>query len=110
MNAFDDTDWSRYLLGACSSGDSLRAAVVRNAAQVKELRGRIAELEAGEVRTEWGIRYFSDTEAVRVSPWTDEDAARFRCHGAPSLVLVYRETRTTVGPWTDADPTTPEKT
>jgi hypothetical protein len=38
------------------AGDSLRQAVVHNHAQVQRLRARVAELEAEEVRIEWGVR------------------------------------------------------
>lgn len=52
-STFDDTDWSRYLLGAVSSGEAVRGAVVRNHDQVQRLRdqlaaahARVADLEA----------------------------------------------------------------
>lgn len=41
---FEDTDWSRWLLGACSSGEALRHGVERNAEQVSGLRREIERL------------------------------------------------------------------
>jgi hypothetical protein len=96
----DTTDWSRYLLGACSSSDSLRQAVVHNHAQVQRLRARVAELEAGEVRTEWGIRWPEPDGAVRYVGSSElvhgPDTERFREAGGQ---IVQREAREYFGPW-----------
>lgn len=102
-----ETDWSRYLLGASSSGDLLRQAVVRNFDQVARLRAelavaraRVAELEAGEVRTNWGVRYGpNDADSYG----RDEASAR-RAAAGHSLggALVRRECRT--GPWVEVQP------
>lgn len=44
-STFDDTDWSRWLLGAVSSGEAVRGAVVRNHEQVQRLRAQLANAE-----------------------------------------------------------------
>lgn len=51
------TDWSRHLLGACSSGDPLRGPVVQNYTQVRQLRTELdqvrADLRALRERARW---------------------------------------------------------
>jgi hypothetical protein len=103
--AFDSTDWSRYLLGATSSGEPTRQAVVRNAEQVARLRAdldaaraELAEIEANvEVTQHYGWLLPDDslvpaprTSAQRVL----ELAALPGAHRRPVTWLVY----TRVGP------------
>ncbi len=98
----DETDWSRWLVGACSSGDSLRGGVVRNRSQVVALRARIAQLEAQE--TEWALRW-GPADAAVVKPVETEKRARAlapHVHDAgvaPEIVSRF------VGPWVPADET-----
>lgn len=59
---------------------------------------RIAELESGEVRIQWGVRYREDD----VDNWYEAEAEARAVAADPtdSGVAVSREIRT--GPWTDA--------
>jgi len=67
------------------------------------LRSRVAELDAGQVRVEWGVRYREDDVD---DYYEDEEAARVvAADPTDSGVAVRREIRT--GPWTDAPEATP---
>lgn len=68
--------------------------------ELERLRARVAELEGGEVRTEWGIRWPEPDGAVRYVGSSElvhgPDTERFREAGGQ---IVQREAREYFGPW-----------